>query len=159
GAFVFELHDTFGFPIEVTEEIARAHGVPVDREGFERAMEAQRTRARQASKFARGEGGAPRAPWTEVTEGPDSEFLGYQELRADSLSLRRWREHAEGALELVLDRTPCYAESGGQVADRGWIEAIGIRTELLHVFREGESIVHRVRLLEGERAALLSAGA
>jgi alanyl-tRNA synthetase len=166
GDDVFILHDTYGFPVELTEEIARERGFEVDRAGFERAMAEQRSRARAASKFGQEEGGGPRAAWTTVTAGADAEFLGYGALDAEGLTLRRWREHspAEGArtheqeIELVLDRTPCYAESGGQVADRGVIEGGGARAELAHVYKEGESIVHRVRLVAGTRDALIAAG-
>src|SRR5439155_18458712 len=77
GADAFALHDTYGFPVELTEEIAAQRGLTVDRAGFERAMEEQRGRARAASKFGKSAGDAARAPWTEVTRGPDSEFLGY----------------------------------------------------------------------------------
>ncbi|MBI3538896.1 MAG: alanine--tRNA ligase [Candidatus Eisenbacteria bacterium] len=158
GEDAFALHDTYGFPVELTEEIAAERGVTVDRAGFDKAMGAQRDRARAASRFERGDDGAA-AAWTNVTEGRDSEFVGFQGLTAPGATLRRWRAHGAGELDLVLDRTPCYAESGGQVADRGWIEAIGITAELTHVFREGESIVHRVRLTNGDRESLLSAGA
>ena len=158
GQDAFVLHDTYGFPIELTEEIARERGVAVHREEFDAAMEGQRTRARAASRFGRA-GDAQRTPWTEVTQGPDSEFVGYELLHAGNLTLRRWRTHgADGELELVLDRTPCYAESGGQVADMGRIESIGIAAELTHVFREDEQIVHRVRITHGDRESLLSAG-
>ena len=157
GADAFMLHDTYGFPIELTEEIARERGVAVHRDDFERAMTEQRERARATSKFVKNEA-AGREPWTEVTSGPNSEFLGYQSLSADGLTLRRWRPHGRDELELVFDRTPCYAESGGQVADRGRISAIGIVAELTHVYREDDSIVHRARLTNGDRAALLSAG-
>ncbi|HYM82182.1 MAG TPA: alanine--tRNA ligase [Candidatus Limnocylindria bacterium] len=158
GEDAFALHDTYGFPVELTQEIAAERGIDVDLPGFEQAMEAQRQRARAASKFERSGDNAVRAPWNQVTSGRDSEFLGYQTLHADGITLRRWRE-AGAELELVLDRTPCYAESGGQVADRGAIEAIGVRAELTHVFKEGESIVHRVRLAHGDRDSLVSAGA
>jgi alanyl-tRNA synthetase len=157
GADAFALHDTYGFPIELTEEIARDRGVAVHREDFDHAMEQQRARARAASKFAKGDGGA-RTPWTVVTEGPDSEFVGYQSLIADSLTLRRWREAGDGELELVLDRTPCYAESGGQVADRGRLDTLGMSAELAHVYREDDAIVHRVRIVSGDRDTLLSSG-
>src|SRR5258705_9931992 len=157
GEDAFELHDTYGFPIELTAEIAAARGVTVDQAGFERAMGEQRTRARAASKFTKTEDKA-QSGWNEVTSGPDSEFLGYRELDAGSPTPRRWRPHGEGELELVLDRTPCYAEAGGQVADRGVIEGGGARAELTHVFKEGEAIVHRVRLAEGTRDELLAAG-
>jgi len=155
GEEAFALHDTYGFPVELTEEIAAERGVTVDRDGFERAMEQQRHRARAASKFAKT-GGSDAAPWTTVGESGDSEFLGYATLRAERLALRRWRD-AGDEVELVLDRTPCYAESGGQVADRGRVEGGGASLVLTHVYRDGESIVHRGRV-SGERQALLDAG-
>ncbi len=157
GEDAFELHDTYGFPIELTAEIAAARGVTVDRAGFERAMEEQRTRARSASKFTKA-GEQAAGGWTEVSAGPDSEFLGYTALEAPGLRLRRWREHGADELELILDRTPCYAEAGGQVADRGSLEGGGARAVLTHVFKEGDAIVHRVRLEAGTRDELLAAG-
>src|SRR5262249_11988215 len=117
GAEAFMLHDTYGFPIELTEEIAAGRGVSVDRDGFEQAMDAQRERARGASKFAKAAGGE-RGAWTAVSDGPHSAFTGWTSLREEGLAVRRFRERGE-ELELVLDRTPFYAESGGQVADRG----------------------------------------
>ncbi len=156
GQEAFALHDTYGFPIELTEEIARAAGGSVDRAGFERAMEEQRARARAASQFAQGGAGAS-VPWIIESAGSDSEFLGYGALAGEALGLRRWRE-LKGELELVLDRTPCYAESGGQVADRGTIEGGGASAALSHVYREGDAIVHRVKLVSGARDALLTAG-
>jgi alanyl-tRNA synthetase len=163
GEDAFVLHDTYGFPVELTEELARERGLEVDRDGYERAMEEQRARARAASKFGQEEGAGSRASWTVVSEGADSEFLGYRTLAAEGLTLRRWREHAPGAgsareIELVLDRTPFYAESGGQVADRGAIEGGGARAELAHVHKEGECIVHRLRLVSGTPEALIAAG-
>jgi alanyl-tRNA synthetase len=164
GADAFALHDTYGFPIELTEEIARERGVGVDRAGFERAMEEQRRRARAASKFVRTDGGAS-AEWTPLTPGADSEFTGYGSLREIGVHIRRWRPVVADktpefeTIELVLDRTPVYAESGGQVADRGFLEAQDIRVELVHVEREDDAIAHRVRLRPTEREALLRAGA
>jgi alanyl-tRNA synthetase len=157
GEDAFELHDTYGFPIELTEEIAAARGVAVDRTGFEHAMEEQRTRARAASKFAKTEGPA-RSEWTEVTVGRDSEFVGYSGLEASGLTLRRWRAHGADELDLVLDRTPCYAESGGQVADRGTLEGGSARADITNVLKEGEHTVHRVRLSAGTRDELIAAG-
>src|SRR5262245_40385978 len=159
GAEAFTLHDTYGFPIELTEEIAAQRGVPVDRQGFERAMDEQRERARAASKFVKG--AETRLPWNEVTSGPDSEFVGDTSLSAEELTLRAWRERPGGsgaALELVLDRTPCYAESGGQVADRGEIVGGNARARLEHVYKEGDRIVHRVALTAGTRDELIEAG-
>jgi alanyl-tRNA synthetase len=156
GEDAFALHDTYGFPIELTEEIAAERKIEVDRAGFEREMEAQRHRARSASKLKKSDAAAV-SPWTEVSAGQDSEFLGYDVLQAHGLTLRRWRAAEQDTIELVLDRTPCYAESGGQVSDRGWIAGGGVTAELVHVYREGESIVHRVRV-DGEPGPLLEAG-
>ncbi len=156
GEDAFVLHDTYGFPIELTEEIARERGLEVDRAGFERAMEEQRERARAASKFARTDERAA-APWTDAVKGPDSQFLGYPSMSAGGLTLRRWRRAGE-ELELLLDRTPFYAEAGGQVADRGKIEGPGVRAEVGHVYKEGEHIVHRGRIASGSVENLIAAG-
>ena len=130
----------------------------MDRVGFERAMEEQRARARAASKFIKMGADAEAAEWTGAIAGEDSEFLGYATLDYHGATLRRWRPRGE-ELELVLDRTPAYPEGGGQVADQGLVLAPGVRAALTHVYREGESTVHRVLLAEGTREALLAAGA
>ena len=157
GHEAFALHDTFGFPIELTEEIAATRGVAVDRVGFGVQMENQRALARSASRFAKDSGGEKR-PWNVLKQGSDSAFVGFDATTAEGLSLMRWREHGED-MELVLDRTPCYPESGGQVADHGQLEAGTAKLLLVHVYREADSIVHRVRLVQGEREAFLKAGA
>ncbi len=154
GEDAFALHDTFGFPIELTEEIAASRDREVDRDGFEKAMDAQRERARAASKFGKDASGE-RLPWTVVQTGKDSEFIGYTQASADGLRVMRWRARGEES-ELVLDRTPCYAESGGQVSDRGMLITSEVRAELTAVFREDDAIVHRVRFVSGDRAALLA---
>ncbi len=157
GPEAFALHDTHGFPIELTEEIAAGRGVSVDMPGFEQAMESQRTRARAASRFGKDAGGEKR-PWTTLKAGPDSEFVGFDATSADGVTILAWRE-AGADVEVVLDRTPCYAESGGQVADAGLLAAGGVRATLVHVFREGDRIVHRVHLAAGQRDELLKHGA
>jgi alanyl-tRNA synthetase len=157
GDEAFLLHDTYGFPIELTEEIVAGRGMTVDRAGFESAMDEQRERARAASKFAKTGGGEGESAWSEWTPGSDSRFTGYDAISAEGLHVRRWRERGD-EIELIMDRTPCYAESGGQVADRGQLTAEGVAAELTHVYKDGESIVHRVRLTRGNRDALLIAG-
>ena len=157
GPDAFALHDTFGFPIELTQEIAAARGVGVDVDGFDQEMSRQRERARAASRFAKSGGGEKR-PWTALRAGPDSEFVGYDRTTADGLSVVAWRE-AGSEFELVLDRTPCYAESGGQVADQGFLTAAGTRAALVHVYREGDHIVHRASMVAGSRDDLLRFGA
>ncbi|MCC6651864.1 MAG: alanine--tRNA ligase [Candidatus Eisenbacteria bacterium] len=157
GADAFLLHDTYGFPIELTEEIAAERNVAVDKAGFEKAMDEQRTRARAASKFGK-DGDEARSPWTVVGTGPDSKFLGYDCTAEDGVLVRRWRERGD-QLEVVLDRTPCYAESGGQVSDRGSLRGGGVVAELVHVYKEDDAIVHRVKFASGDRAGLLAASA
>jgi alanyl-tRNA synthetase len=158
GEDAFGLHDTYGFPIELTEEIAAQRAVAVDRRGFERAMDGQRRRARAASKLGKVEG-VGTTPWIEVSSGPDSQFLGYDRLMVDGAKVRRWRMLDDAEVELVLDKTPAYAESGGQVADRGRVEAAGTVAILSHVYKEGDSIVHRVRLAGGTAEGLIAEGA
>ena len=125
GEEAFRLYDTYGFPIDLTVDYAAEHGLAVDRDGFEREMEAQRSRARAA----RQEGGGMRVqggPLDDLTE--PSEFIGYTEWATDARIVAivkgdarvETAEAGESCL-VVLDRTPFYAESGGQVSDRGLI--------------------------------------
>jgi len=157
GEQAFELHDTYGFPVELTTEIVRERGGVVDAEGFESQMEGQRARARAASRFTRGAGGGA-AAWTRVADGPDSEFLGYTQTAAEGLRVVLHRPFEEG-LEVVLDRTPCYPESGGQVADRGYLFAGRVQARLDHVYREDGRIVHRLGLALDEHDDVLREGA
>ncbi len=124
GETVFQLYDTFGFPVDLTADIARERGVQVDHAGFEAAMERQRERARAASKFSMGA--------SMEYDGAATQFHGYDMLRLDAKIVALYREGAPvqklAAGEhgvVVLDRTPFYAESGGQVGDRGRIGAKG----------------------------------
>lgn len=114
GALVFKLYDTFGFPPDLTEVIARERGMTVDQAGFDREMAEQRERSRKASTFAK-EGG------TRSKIETATEFLGYTKLESDSTVLEALIGEDATAEEarVILDRTPFYAESGGQVGDRG----------------------------------------
>ena len=127
GEVVFKLYDTFGFPADLTADVARERGLEVDMAGFERAMEEQRERGRAASRFDADIG-------SRVKVDTGVQFLGYDAVAATSKVIalyRRAGEHVEQSDELrtgeegivVLDRTPFYAEAGGQVGDRG--ELIG----------------------------------
>ena len=121
GETVFKLYDTFGFPTDLTADIARERGITVDFAGFEAAMDAQRNRARAAGKFTMKAG--------VEYDGQATEFLGYDTLSAEGRVLALYRNGAaineihagDEALDtvVVLDRTPFYAESGGQAGDRG----------------------------------------
>jgi len=148
GADVFLLHDTYGFPSELTGEIASEAGVAIDRPGFEAAMEAQRERARADALKKRAV--------VSVAEIPAvvSEFTGYEGTEADGrivsiLSADRSVERAEAGdeVQIILDRTPFYAEKGGQIGDRGTLElrgADGVATfDVLDTQFAGEAIAHR----------------
>jgi alanyl-tRNA synthetase len=124
GDTVFRLYDTFGFPVDLTADIARERGVRIDMAGFEAAMDQQRERARAASKFA--------AASTLEYEGSKTEFHGYETLTLPACVVALYREGAKvQALKsgdhgtVVLDRTPFYAEAGGQVGDRGELVGSG----------------------------------
>jgi len=150
GEDVFELHDTYGFLVELTEEMAAERGLGIDRAGFDAAMAEQRARARKATGFAGArKGEADEGPeWIVLTDAPGSEFVGYETLTQVS-PVARYRVLGMGEAEIVLESTPFYAESGGQVADTGTLEGRGVRMDVLHVRKAGDAIVHRVRLLEG----------
>ncbi|WP_251549285.1 alanine--tRNA ligase [Neobacillus muris] len=130
GADVFRLYDTYGFPVELTEEYAEEAGLTVDHEGFEEEMEGQRERARAARQDENSmhvQGGVLR----DLTV--PSKFVGYDELRTTStvMAIVKDGELAETAnegeeVQLILDVTPFYAESGGQIADRGVLEGEGV---------------------------------
>jgi alanyl-tRNA synthetase len=125
GADAFRLYDTYGFPVDLTADIARERGLAVDMTGFETAMDAQRERARAASQFE-SKGGLPAE--LASTLAP-TKFLGYETLEADGCKLlaivrdgRAVASIGEGEeAMLILDRTPFYAESGGQVGDAGFL--------------------------------------
>ncbi|HET6802565.1 MAG TPA: alanine--tRNA ligase [Casimicrobiaceae bacterium] len=118
GHTAFTLYDTFGFPLDLTADIARERGVTVDEAGFDRAMDAQRERARAASQFKSGE--------VLAYTGPKTAFRGYESLSEEARVVALYKDGARVASlstgergVVVLDRTPFYAESGGQVGDRG----------------------------------------
>ncbi len=152
GEQAFLLYDTYGFPLELTIALAAEEGLEVDEEGFAAAMEEQRKRAQRSSAFDAGEQAL--VEMTELSEGESSIFTGYESVGGEA-EVRRYRvlDKAERkdvtwsrantpAVELVLDRTPFYATSGGQMADSGWIEMTGGRLEIRDVFKRGGEIIH-----------------
>ncbi len=113
GQEAFELYDTFGFPVDLTEIEASERGFSVDTQGFEDEMEAQRARSRQNARFYDNEGGE----WISLSEGGGQGFAGYG-LSEMTVSIQRYRQEGE-RVELILSQTPFYAESGGEIADQG----------------------------------------
>ncbi|MCW0447701.1 alanine--tRNA ligase [Xanthomonas sacchari] len=131
GEDAFRLYDTYGFPLDLTQDIARERDLRVDEQGFETAMDEQRRRAREAGKF----GGGVQLPADLVATLAPTVFLGYDSLQADGLRvvalLKDGRPvqsaQAGDAVIVLTDKTPFYAESGGQVGDLGTLTAAGIR--------------------------------
>ncbi|GAA1157339.1 alanine--tRNA ligase [Ornithinicoccus hortensis] len=156
GDQAFALHDTYGFPIDLTLEMAEEQGLSVDRDGFTRLMTEQRERAK-ADARAKKSGHAATEVWRELRDQGATEFLAYQSLTAEASVRGLVVDGARvPALEqgqrgmLVLDRTPFYAESGGQIADEGVIEADGVRLRVRDVQRPVKGlIVHTVEVEEG----------
>ncbi|MFW6181386.1 MAG: alanine--tRNA ligase [Spirochaetota bacterium] len=141
GREAFVLHDTYGFPIDLTSLLAAEQGLRVDQEGFELAMEEQRERARREASFRGGPALGSEEDWTVLGEDEPTVFEGYERLTLPGMRLLRYREE-NGEMYLVFDRTPFYAESGGQVADTGVIEGEGARIRVRDVRRAGDRFVH-----------------
>ncbi|MFG0684304.1 alanine--tRNA ligase [Pseudomonas sp. WSY_20] len=142
GDVVFKLYDTYGFPMDLTADIARERELTIDEAGFEREMEAQRERARSASAF-----GMDYNSLVKVDSA--TEFLGYEATEAsariialyhDGQSVDQLGEGQEGVI--VLDRTPFYAESGGQVGDSGYIQAGSARFDVRDTTKTGGAFLH-----------------
>jgi alanyl-tRNA synthetase len=150
GETAFRLYDTYGFPLDLTADIARERGLAVDDEGFERAMAAQRKRGRAASRFD-----ADYQPKQDT--GLETKFVGYDGLSATGVVLALYKDGArrvdalgegdEGVI--ILDETPFYAESGGQVGDIGRIRAAAGEFEVIDTRKWGKAHAHHGRMLRG----------
>ena len=155
GAEAFRLYDTYGFPLDLTRVMAQERGLTVDEPGFEAAMAAQRERARRAGKFAAGR--LEHADWVTVTprRGPPR-FVGYERLEVETAIHRVAQQAtADGTVyHVVLAETPFYAESGGQVGDRGSIAGEGLELQVEDTQRDGDFSICRCRA----RAAADGAG-
>src|SRR3989440_246628 len=148
GAFAFRLYDEQGFPLDLTELMARERGLTVDVAGFEKLMDQQRERARKAQKKE-----------TIAVEGElaatPTRFLGYDFLETESVVEAVLPGNKADEINVVLDQTPCYAEMGGQVGDRGLLHVPGHdRSEVgqlrvLDTQKRGETYIHRTQLVEG----------
>ncbi len=150
GMEAFVLYDTYGFPLEITQEIAAERGLTVDVEGFNSAMEEQRRRAREGSDISTDVFGGSLGALAEIEKTePETEFVGYQsfECSARVVGILKGGELVDSAqagdkVDVVLDRTPFYAESGGQVSDIGVISADGTEMSVEHVAKVGSLSIH-----------------
>ncbi|MFW3897318.1 alanine--tRNA ligase [Pseudomonas bharatica] len=150
GEVVFKLYDTYGFPMDLTADIARERELSIDEEGFEREMEAQRERARSASAFGLDYNSL-------VKVDVDTEFLGYSAtegsakivaLYKDGESVEQLGEGEEGVV--ILDRTPFYAESGGQIGDTGYLQAGAARFDVRDTTKTGGAFLHHGVIASGK---------
>ncbi|AZI57753.1 alanine--tRNA ligase [Nakamurella antarctica] len=159
GDTAFALHDTYGFPIDLTLEMAEESGLTVDTAGFIRLMDEQKQRARADAKARKG-GFADQSVYRELLEAGATEFTGYDELNSEaavrgviSQGQRIPVARVGDIVEVVLDRTSLYAEAGGQDSDSGSILGAGMSAEVLDVQKISRKLwVHQVRITEGELA-------
>ena len=165
GGDAFQLYDTYGFPLDLTELMAREQGIPlVERAEFDRALAAQRQRSRQATAVVSFTFSTPMVSDVFITtEGvghtlaaAHSLFVGYDDLEVEAQVVQA-EGGADGRVWLVLDRTPFYAEAGGQVGDQGRIEGKNFVVEVEDVQKAHDCIVHKGRLVAGEADALTGA--
>ena len=141
GQVAFELYDTYGFPIDLTRLIASENSWTIDELGFEQALEAQKARGREDSKKVTGD-------WISVHEGQEVEFVGYDNLSVNNAMVLRTRivtVKDKKQFQIVLNKTPFYAEGGGQVGDTGLMYFGDEKVEVLNTKKENDLIIHFVK--------------
>ncbi len=155
GQFVFKLYDTYGFPVDIVQDVAKEQGLQIDRQGFERAMAEQRERSQKAHKDTTMES-LPQIYADLLKQGKGSGFVGYETTRHSSkvLALVEKGEAFETVSkgwsgELVVEETPFYAEAGGQVGDQGTVEGPAGKAEVTDTIRRGDLIVHKIKVTDG----------
>ena len=137
GDFAFELYDTFGFPIDLTQLLALEQNLKVDMDGFEKNLQEQKKRSRKATKVDTGD-------WVEVYKDEKEEFVGYDRIETH-VKISRYRKinkKGKDAFQLVFNLTPFYPEGGGQVGDVGYIEANDQKYSIVDTKKENNLIVH-----------------
>jgi alanyl-tRNA synthetase len=152
GREVFILYDTFGFPLDLTELILSEHGMKVNRDEFREEMDMQKNRSRKAAETESGD-------WTVLMADDTEEFVGYDWLSTE-VKITRYRKVVAKKRELyhlVFNLTPFYAESGGQVGDRGIIENEKEKVEIIDTRKENELIIHVAKKLPEDPAAVFKA--
>ncbi len=147
GESAFKLYDTFGFPFELTKEIAEENGLKIDEAGFKAAMQEQKERAKAATAKISVTGDMKYAKIEK--EVGSTEFIGYSENECSDAKILAQVE-GEGYVDIVLNKTPFYAECGGQVGDSGYLESANLKAEVLTTFKVNDLYVHRCNVLNGE---------
>ncbi len=148
GDVVFKLHDTFGFPFDLTADIAREQDLKLDEVGFNKCMEEQVKNSKSASKF--------KGTQLDLSSIDETKFLGYDRLNAEGKILGLWNDDlqvdsatADKEYFLALDQTPFYAESGGQVGDQGKFSCSSGSGQILDCIKQGKIFLHTIKIDEG----------
>ena len=148
GDIVFKLHDTFGFPFDLTADIAREQDLELDDEGFNQCMEEQVKNSKSASKFKGNQ--------LDLSSIEETQFLGYDRLNAEGKVLGLWNDDlkVDSAIPgkeyfLALDQSPFYAESGGQVGDQGEFTSLNGSGQVLNCIKQGKIFLHKINIAEG----------
>lgn len=152
GREAFTLYDTFGFPLDLTELILSEHQMQVNREEFREEMDVQKNRSRKAAETESGD-------WIELMADDMEEFVGYDWLNTE-VRITRYRKvvtKKKVEYHLVFNLTPFYAESGGQIGDRGYIEAEGEKIEIIDTKKENELNIHIAKILPSDPSATFMA--
>ena len=145
GTLAFELYDTYGFPLDLTSLIARERGFTVDEGGFKTEMEKQKSRSKADAVKETSD-------WILVDDDTKTEFIGYEFLESPVkiIKYRKIKQKNKELFQLVFDKTPFYAESGGQVGDTGYIESKAEKVSIIDTKKENELIIHLVEKLPAD---------
>jgi alanyl-tRNA synthetase len=150
GSAAFRLYDTYGFPVDLTADVAREHGLTLDIAGFEKEMQRQRSQSKSASRFTS-------KPSLSLTENKATEFVGYKVLKQTLVPIVDLSDGKQSIEELSIDeegfvilaKTPFYAEGGGQVGDTGYLVNTTSRFLVTETFKKGALILHKGKLIKG----------
>jgi len=148
GASVFELYDTFGFPVDLTSLIARENDLSIDEEAFQAELQTQKERSRAATAIETDD-------WVQLQVDQDEKFVGYDQLTSEIeiIKYRKVSQKQKTFYQLVFNQTPFYPEGGGQVGDTGFIESNGEKTNIFDTKKENNLIVHLAEKLPSEPKA------
>ncbi len=156
GDFIFKLYDTYGLPVDIVQDISKERGLDFDKEGFEKMLERQRERSKKSARETVTEK-LPDAYRKLIESGSLSQFEGYEATSSNArivALVSEGKEHKEVSKgwqgELVSDKTPFYAESGGQIGDKGEIETTSGKAKVLDTVKKGDLIIHKVEVTHGE---------
>lgn len=153
GETAFELYDTYGFPIDLTRLIVQEKGADVDEKGFRDALQEQINRSRKDAEQTIGD-------WKELRDKKGVEFVGYDIHEVDDAKVIKYRtvdRKGKKIYQVVLDKTPFYAEGGGQVGDKGWLDFEGDEIKVVDTKRENELIIHQVDRLPKDISSTVEA--